>query len=500
MTQGWNNPPVQSTHSPFGADAVDTGSERRLALPHAKSINQLFVLGILLASSPLVIGMIWNFVHVQNLLEQSESLVAQGLELGRESEKLDTQVAELERNARQFIVVGERNVLDLYRQRHGRLMDSLAWIDLIVDDEPTASLVDTMRRSAEEIMDYLVTPSPDDDILGERFEGLRSMSAELTGRATRKVRSQLETLRGETQDSRTVSFLVAGAAMVSMAILLVLSAILITRPIRKLDMHLRRLGHGKLDEPISISGPDDVSNLARRLDWLRRRVIEVDAGKDQFIREMSHQLKTPLASIREGTELLLDGSVGNAGDVQKEVIEILHQNSLELQRMLDNLLNFRAWRDNPNQLNREAFDFGSMLDNVVERYGIALMSKNINTAVHAADALHVSMDRNKIRVVVDNLVSNAVKYAPVGGRIRVLAQADNGEVVLDVIDNGPGIPASESERIFELFYRGIDAGSQLRGTGVGLALVRAYVEAHGGTIKVVSTNPGGHFRVRLPKS
>ncbi len=471
-------------------------------LPRARSINQLFILGVLLAGSPLVIGMVWNFVHVQNLLEQSESLVAQGLELGRESEKLDTQVAELERNARQFAVVGERNVLDLYRQRHDRLLDTLDWIDLLVDDIRTTELVNMMRRAADSALKRLdsATPPPDDEQVGESFQLLRTLSDDLTGRATQMVRSRLERLRDATQDSRTVSFLVAGAATLSMAALLALSAILIARPIRRLDTHISRLGEGKLNEPIAIPGPVDVSNLARRLDWLRRRIIEVDSGKEQFIREMSHQLKTPLASIREGTELLLDGSVGDTADVQMEVVEILHQNSLELQRMLDNLLNFRAWRDDPKQLNREEFSLTALMESVVDRYGIALISKKIDIFVRATDALPVNLDRGKIRVIVDNLISNAVKFTPAGGKIQVLGQNDGDSVIVDVIDNGPGIAAAERERVFELFYRSSQFSSQLRGTGVGLALVRAYVEAHGGSINVISTNPGGHFRVRLPKS
>ncbi len=471
-------------------------------LPHAKSINQLFIFGILIAGSPLVIGMVWHFVHVQNLLERSETLVAQGLELGREGEKLDSQVTELERTARQYMVVGERNLLDLYRERHARLSDTLEWIELLLADGQSAELVNALRGSAEAVLGHLESgpQPPDEEGIARDFRTLRNLSEELTSRATLKVRGQLENLRNATQDARTVSWAVAGAALLSMIVLLVLSAILVTRPIRQLDGHIRRLGQGDLAGPIAISGPDDVSNLARRLDWLRRRVIEVDSGKDQFIREMSHQLKTPLASIREGTELLLDGSVGDTGDVQREVIEILHQNSVELQRMLDNLLSFRAWRNDPKQINREAFSLSALIHGVVERYGIALLSKKLICDVRTADALNVELDRGKIRVVIDNLVSNAVKFTPAGGRIQVLAHDDDTTVIIDVIDNGPGIPAAERERVFELFYRGSESGSQLRGTGVGLALVRAYVEAHGGLITIMTTNPGGHFRVQLPKA
>jgi two-component system, NtrC family, sensor histidine kinase GlrK len=447
-----------------------------------------------------VIGMVWNFAHVQSLIDQSDTLVSRGLELGRENERLDAQLGELERNARQYVVVGDSNVLEIYRQRHQRLSETLAWIARLVNDAQSIDLVLSMQSAADSMFERLnaVPIPPNDETLSNEFQRLRSLSNDLSSRSTQHVRSQLESLREATRDARTVSYLGGAAALIGMILLLSLSAILITKPIRQLDKHIRRLGEGNLDEPIAIDGPDDVSSLAQQLDELRLRVIEVDSAKDQFMREMSHQLKTPLASIREGTDLLLDGSVRDTDEIQKEVIGILHQNSVELQRMLDNLLNFSAWRVQPNQLNKERFSLKLLVEGVTGRYGISIFSRRLDLQVDIPDDLFVTLDRGKMRTVVDNLVSNAVKFAPVEGRIVIAARVDINSIILDVIDDGPGIPDEDREQVFELFFRGDDPGSHLRGTGVGLALVRAYVEAHGGTIHVIPNKPGGHFRVRLP--
>src|SRR5690606_22644947 len=223
-------------------------------------------------------------------------------------------------------------------------------------------------------------------------------------------------------------------------------------------------------------------------------------GKDQFMREMSHQLKTPLASIREGTELLLDGAVSASPNTQREVLEILHQNSLELQRMLENLLGFSAWRTNPSQVNRETVKLRALIGSIVERYGIVALSRYIALRVECPDDLEVVADRAKMRVIVDNLLSNAIKFTPAGGDIRIVARRTDGGFTLDVIDDGPGVPVSEKDVIFDLFYQGRHTSEQLRGTGVGLALVKAYVESQGGSINIVPEyEPKGHFRVFIPQ-
>ncbi len=473
-----------------------------MALPHARSINQLFILGTLLACSPLIIGMAWSVYHVQQLYARSETLVARSLELGRESEKLSGQIDELERNARQYLVVGTENVFALYRQRHSRAEETIDWLGRLVVDDDTREVIDEIRRANSSLLARLngEASSVDADAIGEDFLALRNHTERLKALAAENIRVQLESLRGTSNDARRISYLVGAAAFAAMAVLLILSAVWITRPIRNLDTSIRRLGAGNLNESIDIAGPEDVSRLSDRLDWLRRRIIEVDQGKDQFMREMSHQLKTPLASIREGTELLLDGAVSASPNTQREVLEILHQNSLELQRMLENLLGFSAWRTNPSQVNRETVKLGALIGSIVERYGIVALSRYIALRVDCPDDLEVMADRAKMRVIVDNLLSNAIKFTPAGGDIRIVAERADGGFTLDVIDDGPGVPESEKDVIFDLFYQGRHTSEQLRGTGVGLALVKAYVESQGGSIKIVPENePKGHFRVFIPQ-
>jgi two-component system sensor histidine kinase GlrK len=132
-------------------------------------------------------------------------------------------------------------------------------------------------------------------------------------------------------------------ALVPVALFLVIGAtILILKPIRQIEGALHRLGEGDFTRPVSVSGPRDLEALGRQLDWVRMRLVELEEQKTRFMRQVSHELKTPLSAIREGAELLGDGSVGALSQDQLEVARILRQNALRLQRLIEDLLNYHT--------------------------------------------------------------------------------------------------------------------------------------------------------------
>ena len=116
------------------------------------------------------------------------------------------------------------------------------------------------------------------------------------------------------------------------------------RPIRQIDSAISQLGKGTFSKAIAVRGPTDLVDLGRQLEWLRMRLLELAQERNRFLRHMSHELKTPLASIREGTELLMDGAVGELDSAQREVTTILRDNGIKLQQLIENLLSFSAWQ------------------------------------------------------------------------------------------------------------------------------------------------------------
>jgi two-component system sensor histidine kinase GlrK len=271
------------------------------------------------------------------------------------------------------------------------------------------------------------------------------------------------------------------------------------RPIRAIDRAISELGRGTFSRPIAIRGPADLERLAAQLEWLRGRLLDLAQEKNRFLRHMSHELKTPLANIREGTELLMDGAVGELQSSQREVTAILRENGMKLQRLIENLLSFSAWQAKSVGLEISEFKLRPLIKSVLENQQLTLVAQRVRLDVQVEDLTPLA-DRAKVRLILDNLLSNAVKFTPRGGTISLHAHSEREQLLLDVMDSGPGIPAEERNRIFEAFYQGkTPQGGHVKGTGIGLSVVTEFVNAHGGSIEILESKAGGaHFRVRLP--
>jgi two-component system sensor histidine kinase GlrK len=282
-------------------------------------------------------------------------------------------------------------------------------------------------------------------------------------------------------------------------VLILVFTLLLVRPIRQIDRVINELGRGTFSRPIRVSGPKDLVALGHQLEWLRTRLLELAQEKNRFLRHMSHELKTPLANIREGTELLLDGAVGQLDNDQREVTAILRDNGMKLQRLIENLLSFSEWQARSVGLEVSEFRLRPLVKAALEGQQLTLVGQRVRLDVRVEDVT-IAADRGKLKLIFDNLLSNAIKFTPHGGTIHIHAHAVREQLVLDVADSGPGIPREERGRIFEAFYQGKSPqGGPLKGTGIGLSVVIEFVQAHGGAIELVDGQfAGAHFRIRLP--
>jgi two-component system sensor histidine kinase GlrK len=214
---------------------------------------------------------------------------------------------------------------------------------------------------------------------------------------------------------------------------------------------------------------------------------------------MSHELKTPLANIREGTELLLDGAVGRLDNQQQEVTGILRENSLKLQKLIENLLTFSAWQTKTAELKLTEFDLKPLVFGVLSQHRLVISNRKIRLAIDVKPMI-VRADEGKLKLVLENLVSNALKFTPDSGTIGIKARLQGTQLVIDVTDDGPGVAPEDAPRIFEAFYQGRrPQGGPVGGTGIGLSVVQECIQAHGGSVELINgAEPGAHFQVRLP--
>ncbi len=460
------------------------------------------LLGFSLVAVPLLVAVVSAAVQIRRLAAQSETLVVQGVQATRYNQLLFEQIASLERSARLYQVIGDRELLEVYRQNHERFQDTLEALARLKQDLRSEAQLEALRLESLAIWQTLSTSAPNtpqqQQALGN-FSRLWETATALADASRRQIDQQLEILQRATEGAQRSLFWQSAALIPGTLVLTLVFTLLLARPIRQIDRVIGELGRGAFSRPIKVTGPSDLQALGRQLEWLRTRLLDLAQDRSRFLRHMSHELKTPLANIREGTELLLDGSVGKLDDDQREVTAILRDNGLKLQRLIENLLSFSAWQARSVGLEVSEFKLRPLIKSVLEGQQLTLVSQRVRLDVRVDDITLIA-DRAKLKLILDNLLSNAIKFTPQGGAIHVHAEALNDQLTLDVADTGPGIPAAERKRIFEAFYQGkTPQAGHIKGTGIGLSVVIEFVQAHGGGIEIVDGEfSGAHFRIRLP--
>jgi len=468
---------------------------------YPRSFPRLLAVGFTLVALPLVFALVNNAISVDRLANRSQNAVYQAVQATQASRRLAQLLAALERTARQIVILGDRSLLDAYGANRRQLEQTVAEFSRLPLDGEQKSALDGIERQETEIFAALTDAGTKGAQLKDavdRFEGLAERAQVIVARANAQIDREVESMRATADRAQRITFWQL-LALIPMVMFLVIGfSILITRPIRQVDAAIRRLGAGQFRVPVTVSGPEDLEQLGERLEWMRRELLDLEEQKSRFLCQVSHELKTPLTALREGAELLSEEVVGKLSAEQREIAEILRHNSVQLQKLIEDLLSFGASQFRKVTADLEPVEVRNVIERVVADQRLAARARGLTLDAAAEDVM-LPADPEKLRVVLDNLVSNAIKFSPEGGSIKVAACMDGDSLELDVIDQGPGIPPAERVRIFDAFYQGRHTGAgPVQGTGIGLSVVKEYVFAHGGSVEVMDSRHGAHMRIRLP--
>ena len=472
-----------------------------MVFPRPRSLGGLIFLGLLLVSLPLLGGVVSAALEISRLADSSERLVLHGIQATRYTQALVRQVAAMERSARLYQLLGRPQLRGVFDENHRRMQAVLDGLAVLPSEPARDALVAGIRARAQDIAHRLGSQDagPRAAALSE-FGTLSQDTGRLSLLASQQIDRELEGVRAETERTRR-RLLWQTAALIPISVGAAFTfALLLGRPLRDIDVAIANLGNGRLDQPVSVRGPPtDLEALGRQIEWLRRRLLEVAEERERFLRHVSHELKTPLANIREGSELLLEGAVGSLRPEQREIAGILRENGLQLQQLIENLLSYSQWQTKRGGLELSRFQLKPLIDSVIESYQLRVAARRLRLDVDVDD-LVLDADRNKLKLILDNLLSNAVKFSPAGGVVGLAAHAEGDELILDVTDEGPGVAPTDRGRIFEPFFQGATPQDGLvRGTGIGLSVVQEFARAHGGNIELVEGGGrGSRFRLRLP--
>ena len=469
---------------------------------YPRSFLGLLLAGFTLVALPLVGALAYSAWNTEQLTEQSRNAVYSASQAARASRALVNRIGSIERLAQQMAVVNDPELADDYVRVHRsfkQVADELMLLPL--EEQQLAALKKTVAQEQGLYDSLSMQPWKKTDArrigqltaeLAENAQEVLSISYLVADREVLRLRHSAEAVQ------RQLVLLV----IFSTAIVLTLSLALtryISRPIAELDASIRQLGGADFSRRITVRGPEDLQSLGERLDWLRRRLAELEAEKNRFLRHLSHELKTPLTALREGAELLNDQVGGPLAPPQRQVVSIMRDNSVKLQRLIEDLLDYQRALHAAASLAPKPQVLDGLIREAVRPHELVMQSKGQRLTLEL-EKVSIDADAEKVFTIVDNLVGNAVKFTPHGGAISVGVRAQGANAVIDVIDSGPGVPQEEREAIFDSFFRGrAKASGRIEGTGLGLAIAREFVEAHGGRIQVVARSGGAHFRVTLPR-
>ncbi len=471
------------------------------------SLYQWALASFVVVTLPLVFAIIYAVIEVSHYTEKSQQTLFQTVNTTESSRIILESLVSMERSVRQFQVLNDPEIFKSYQEHRKRFVGELQSLKNTTQDRQLQQKLKAFEETENQLYQEILIKAEDNQVnLTETdlaaFDSLsmqaRILLAEGEKRAAKEA-THLSLIANQVGEKLMISAL----ASIPLALLLGLIFVhLLTRPIKNIGLAIRNLGDEGFDQPISVKGPKDLAELGQNLEWLRQKLNRLDHEKQQFIRNISHELKTPLASIKEGTDLLAENIVGRLNTEQQEIIELMKMSNIIINDLVENLLEYQRSISTPVELNIVQIKVPSLIDRIVNEYQLPLKSKNIILA-KKIDTTMIKADYDKIKIIISNIFSNALKFSPENGTIGITVQSRHDSTQIIIEDQGPGIAKNIRHLIFNDFYQGKSPKSwNIKGSGLGLALVRHFLEAHGGQIKLLPSNEsfsGARFCVFLPQ-
>ncbi len=470
----------------------------------SRSVLTLQLAGFALVALPLLAGLIISGQQIDRVTRNSEQLLDRSLSTTQSARQIGDRVLGFERAARQYRVLRDRDARSSLIERHRALVEQLDGFLALTPDTPLAEQIRKLQADSRQVFERVLEADPDREWPGSlagRFESLNEQAGLLLGDTEKTAAQELERLKRMGAAARNFSLL-SLALTVPLAILLaLLMAGYLNRRIRRLDRGMRALTRPEGAHINQIASPRDLRALSIRMEWVRRRLVRSERERRRLVGQVSHELKTPLSAIREGTSLLADQNFGALGREQREVVDIIQSGIDRLQEQIENLLRFNRLQGNPQRPSlQRGVRLDTLLDRVLDNHRLTVEAREIRVEREAPTAIRIDADPDMITTAIDNLVSNALKFSPDGGRVGTSIRREGESAVIRIADTGPGIEPRDRNRLFEPFFRGDSSPARTQpGTGLGLAICRDLVMAHQGDVHLVDcTGWSTVFEIRLP--
>ncbi len=467
----------------------------------------------------LLAVLVWDLATIRRLAAVTQELSQVRLRVSILALEQDRLLNRIDEFTRKYSVTGD----EAYDQRLKELQEGfagrLAELSALRLSEEERSEVGELSslwagywRSAMAFQGTSAAETPADSGRTEdllvRLDELQRQVRRLDEVAQTTVSLEAERSARVSRGAERLSWAVVGVAMVVSLIILWFTVRSIQRPLRRLAGGTRAVADGDFAVQLDSSGKDEFGRLAQSFNQMVRRLAELDQVKKDFLSHVSHELKTPLVSMQETNELLLEEIPGPLNDRQRRFLMLNLESSLRLSSMISRLLDLSQLEAGVMEYELLRHDLAEIVATAVVSFEARSREAKVGIELNLpGHSVPVNCDHDRIIQVVGNLVDNALKFSSPGGSIEIAVHpfqeeySEKGPAFVEVRDRGPGVPDGDKERIFERFYqaaRGPGQGGS-RGVGLGLAICREIIEAHGGVINVRDGEERGSiFSFTLP--
>lgn len=470
-----------------------------------RSFLNLVTGGLIIVSLPLIVGLFTTKNHLDKLVSQSVALIEHSVSATHDAQQLSEFTRNQERNIRLYDIVGEKQYLEEASLWHDKIYTLLEQLKQLPVDQNFQNLLIQFQGHEGSILSSLLLAHQDPEHQENNLSNAITTFSDLDKRAV-LINSAINAFMNNELNKLKASKLAAQKTLLWQTlsfilltiIMILILAFIISQPIKQINQGIDRLGRGDFSTPVFISGPKDLEALGEKINWLRKRLFNLERDKTKFIAHISHDLKTPLASIMEGSGILQEELVGPLNKQQIAVTEILTKNSIKLQKLIDTILDFNMTKAGGKPKGHKYIPLKPLIEQVAYEQTTQMLAKNIRLDLHLENVT-IHGDKKQLETLFDNLFSNAVKFSPRKGVVCCNLRKMQKEIKCIISNTGAVIPSDEKDKIFTPFYQvKNDNSSHTQGSGLGLAIVKEYVSQHNGTVSVLDQNSGGHFMVTFP--
>jgi len=478
------------------------------------SIKSLTLLGFGLVALPLVIALIFGASQVDTLAKKSASAITNITKAMDSQQLLKSSQIKMERSAAQYLVLRDPALAESYREQSQQILSLTEQLITTSQDQKLHQWVIAYTQAVNALIEDTIPAaekkSPTDSTIIEpiqaKFNALTSIYEQISQRSNELNTQHITRIKQAAQATRDIMF----QSLVIIPISLLIAAIfvfLITSPLKALTTNIFRLQQGDFDREIKVTGSPEIQEIAQALENMRMRLQALELQKSSFIRHISHELKTPLAAIREGTELLYDNSVGELNAEQQEISQIIKNSVFRLQKHIEDLLDFNIVLDSTSLQDSESMEINDVVYQVIADRKLDIKRKNLKIN-NSLSEISLFSNRKQVAVIIDNILSNAIKYSPNEGSINISSTLVNNQMQLFISDQGIGISSEHQEKIFDAFYQGPPPEkSVIKGSGLGLTIVKELLLRLNGSIELLneqenkkSDKEGTNIKITLPRA